>query len=101
MNSKFIRSVSICNVFILLSLLFLQAVPEQVRATEKNKTYLIGFKDSKRTKRSAIQGTSVQQLSSKIMVATLTESEREELSQDRSVAYIEEDSDTELAEVRF
>ncbi|WP_064200875.1 S8 family serine peptidase [Brevibacillus brevis] len=99
MNSKFIRSVSICNVFILLSLLFLQAVPEQVRATEKSKTYLIGFKDSKRTKRSAIQGTSVQQLSSKIMVATLTESEREELSQDRDVAYIEEDSDTELAEI--
>ncbi|MED1946116.1 MULTISPECIES: S8 family serine peptidase [Brevibacillus] len=99
MNSKFIRSISICNVFILLSLLFLQTIPEQARATEKTKTYLIGFKDSKRTKRSAIQGTSVQQLNSKIMVATLTESEREELSQDRNVAYIEEDSDTELAEI--
>ncbi|TKI56497.1 peptidase S8 [Brevibacillus antibioticus] len=99
MNRKIIRSICICNVFILLSLLFLQTFPEQVHATEKSKTYLVGFKDSNRTKRSAIQGTSVQQLNSKIMVATLTESEREELSQDRNVAYIEEDSDTELAEI--
>ncbi|WP_429844682.1 S8 family serine peptidase [Brevibacillus sp. FIR094] len=99
MNSKIIRSISICNVFIMLSLLFLQTIPDQAFATEKSKTYLIGFKDSKRTKRSAIQGSSVQQLNSKMMVATLTESEREELSQDRNVAYIEEDSDTELAEI--
>ncbi|NRR24054.1 Ig-like domain-containing protein, partial [Brevibacillus sp. MS2.2] len=98
MNQRFIRSISSVNVFLLLALLFLQLVPEHGMASANSKTYLIGFKENKRAKVKAIQRSSVQQLSSKVMVAKLTESEMEAMSQDENVAYIEEDSEVELAE---
>lgn len=96
MNSRFIRMISTFIVFLMFSLQLLEVIPENALADEKTKTYLIGLKETKRTQ---IKGTSMQPISSNIMVATLTESEVEEISQDQNIAYIEEDSETELAEV--
>ncbi|MGG4451228.1 Ig-like domain-containing protein [Brevibacillus porteri] len=101
MNPRFIRSISSFNVFLLLALLFLQLVPEHAIASAQSKTYLIGFKENKKAKVRAIQRSSVQQLSTKVMVAQLTESEMEVMSQDENVAYIEEDSEIELAETNL
>ncbi|MFF0827407.1 Ig-like domain-containing protein [Brevibacillus sp. NPDC003359] len=101
MNPRFIRSISSFNLFLLLALLFLQLVPEHAIASANSKTYLIGFKENKKAKVRAIQRSSVQQLSTKVMVAQLTESEMEVMSQDENVAYIEEDSEIELAETNL
>ncbi|WP_016739288.1 Ig-like domain-containing protein, partial [Brevibacillus brevis] len=98
MNPRFIRLISSFNLFLLLALLFLQLVPEHAIASASSKTYLIGFKESKKTKVRAILRSSVQQVSTKVMVAQLTENEMEVMSQDENVAYIEEDSEIELAE---
>ncbi|RNB51743.1 peptidase S8 [Brevibacillus gelatini] len=97
MNQKFIRLVSVWQAFLFVSLLLLQLVPEHAGASANSKTYLIGFKNSEKATVRAIQRSSVQQLSPRVMVAKLTEGERQAMEQDRNVAYIEEDSATELA----
>ncbi|MED1642985.1 Ig-like domain-containing protein, partial [Brevibacillus agri] len=97
MNQRFIRFISVWQAFLFVSLLLLQLVPEHAGASANSKTYLIGFKNSEKATVRAIQRSSVQQLSSKVIVAKLTESERQAMAQDQNVAYIEEDSETELA----
>ncbi|MGG3254764.1 S8 family serine peptidase, partial [Brevibacillus parabrevis] len=98
MNQAFIRLFSMFQAFLLVSLLLLQLVPVHAAASADSKTYLIGFKKQERAKVRAIQRSSVEPLTGQIVVAELTESEKQAMLEDENVAYIEEDSETELAE---
>ena len=98
MNQAFLRLFSMFQAFLLVSLLLLQLVPAHAAASADSKTYLIGFKKQERAKVRAIQRSSVEPLTGQIVVAELTESEKQAMLEDEHVAYIEEDSETELAE---
>ncbi|KZE44081.1 peptidase S8 [Brevibacillus parabrevis] len=101
MNQAFIRLFSMFQAFLLVSLLLLQLVPAHAAASADSKTYLIGFKKQERAKVRAIQRSSVEPLTGQIVVAELTESEKQAMLEDENVAYIEEDSETELAEANL
>lgn len=99
MEGSLIRILKFLLVFILVSPLVIQLLPDHAFAKANSKVYLIGLKKSQKTAIRSIQSSSIMQVSSKIMAAQLTEAEAEVMSSDPNVAFIEEDVTTELQEI--